>query len=135
MPNSEEYAEGAARGGACDCPTVHWPGRQLPANARRQDFAIQPPPDMLLDQVKGAGLECVSVGKIASIYCDRGITRSFKTSGNAKVFRRRWIYCKRIFADVLFTNLVDFRHAVWASQMTWKVMRRLWRHSIAVSLS
>jgi phosphopentomutase len=76
--------------------------------SRRQDFAIQPPPDMLLDQVKGAGLECVSVGKIASIYCDRGITRSFKTSGNAEGISKTLDLLQEEFRGLLFTNLVDF---------------------------
>jgi phosphopentomutase len=75
---------------------------------RRQDFAIQPPPDMLLDQVKDAGLECVSVGKIASIYCDRGITRSFKTSGNADGISQTLGLLQEDFRGLLFTNLVDF---------------------------
>lgn len=75
---------------------------------RRQDFAIQPPPDMLLDQVKDAGLECVSVGKIASIYCDRGITRSFKTSGNADGISKTLDLLQEDFRGLLFINLVDF---------------------------
>jgi phosphopentomutase len=75
---------------------------------RRQDFAIQPPPDMLLDQVKDAGLECVSVGKIASIYCNRGITRSFKTSGNADGISQTLGLLQEDFRGLLFTNLVDF---------------------------
>ena len=75
---------------------------------RRQDFAIQPPPDMLLDQIKGAGLESVSVGKIASIYCDRGITRSYKTSGNADGISKTLELLQEDFRGLLFTNLVDF---------------------------
>ena len=75
---------------------------------RRQDFAIQPPPHMLLDQIKGAGLECVSVGKIASIYCDRGIRRSFKTSGNADGISKTLDLLQEDFHGLLFTNLVDF---------------------------
>jgi len=75
---------------------------------RRQDFAIQPPRDMLLDQIKNAGLECLSVGKIASIYCDRGVTQSFKTSGNAEGIARTLDLLQKDFRGLLFTNLVDF---------------------------
>jgi phosphopentomutase len=75
---------------------------------RRQDFAIPPPPNMLLDQVKDAGLECVSVGKIASIYCDRGTTQSFKTSGNADGIAKTLDLLQEDFRGLLFTNLVDF---------------------------
>jgi phosphopentomutase len=75
---------------------------------RRQDFAIQPPPDMLLDQIKHAELECLSVGKIASIYCERGITRSFKTAGNAEGISRTLDLMQEDFCGLLFTNLVDF---------------------------
>src|SRR5262245_9138275 len=75
---------------------------------RRQDFAIQPPPDMLLDQMRNAGLECLAVGKVASIFCDRGITRSFKTSGNAEGISVTLDLMREDFRGLLFTNLVDF---------------------------
>jgi len=74
----------------------------------RQDFAIQPPPDMLLDQISNAGLACLSVGKIASIYCERGITQSFKTSSNAEGIARTLDLLRENFRGLLFTNLVDF---------------------------
>jgi len=83
-------------------------GGNFQRTPRRQDFAIQPPPDMLLDQVKDAGLECVSVGKSASIYCERGITRSFKTSGNVDGISQTLDLLQEDFRGLLFTNLVDF---------------------------
>ncbi|MSO21896.1 MAG: phosphopentomutase [Acidobacteria bacterium] len=74
----------------------------------RQDFAIQPPPGMLLDQIKAAGLECLSVGKIVSIYCERGITRSFKTAGNVEGIARTLDLMQEDFRGLLLNNLVDF---------------------------
>jgi phosphopentomutase len=88
-------------------PFIGQPGN-FQRTPRRQDFAIPPPPGMLLDQVKGAGLESVSVGKIASIYCDRGITRSFKTAGNGEGIARTLDLILEDFRGLLFTNLVDF---------------------------
>jgi phosphopentomutase len=83
-------------------------GGNFQRTPHRQDFAIQPPPDMLLDQIKNAGLECLSVGKVASIYCDRGITRSFKTSGNGEGISKTLDLLREDFRGLLFTNLVDF---------------------------
>lgn len=81
---------------------------QFQRTPRRQDFAIPPPPDMLLEQLKAAGLECIGVGKIASIYCDRGVTRSYKTSGNAEGIAKTLELAQEEFQGLLFTNLVDF---------------------------
>ena len=88
-------------------PFIGQPGN-FQRTPRRHDFAIQPPPDMLLDQVKSSGLQCLGVGKIASIYCDRGITRSFKTSGNAEGISTTLDLLQEDFGGLLFTNLVDF---------------------------
>ena len=88
-------------------PFVGQPG-DFQRTPRRHDFAILPPPDMLLDQIKRAGLECLGVGKISSIYCDRGVTRSFKTSGNAEGISRTLDLLQEDFGGFLFTNLVDF---------------------------
>jgi phosphopentomutase len=63
---------------------------------------------MLLDQVKNSGRQCLGVGKISSIYCDRGITRSFKTSGNAEGISKTLDLLQEDFEGLLFTNLVDF---------------------------
>lgn len=88
-------------------PFIGQPG-SFQRTPRRQDFAIQPPSDMLLDQIKGAGLESLSVGKIASIYCDRGITRGFKTAGNEEGISKTLDLMLEDFRGLLFTNLVDF---------------------------
>ena len=88
-------------------PFIGQPGN-FQRTPRRHDFAIHPPPDMLLDQVKNSGLQCLGVGKISSIYCDRGITRSFKTSGNAEGISKTLDLLQEDFGGLLFTNLVDF---------------------------
>jgi phosphopentomutase len=88
-------------------PFVGQPG-SFQRTPRRHDFAILPPPDMLLDQVKNSGRQCLAVGKISSIYCDRGITRSFKTSGNAEGISKTLDLLQEDFDGLLFTNLVDF---------------------------
>jgi len=100
---------------------------------RWQDFAIQPPRDMLLDQIKNARLECLSVGKIASIYCERGITRSFKTAGNAEGISRTLGLMQEDFRGLLFTNLVDFDMLYGHRNDVEGYVRRLWRRSMPAS--
>jgi phosphopentomutase len=75
---------------------------------RRRDYAIPPPPGTLLDELVSAGLESIGVGKISSIFCDRGITQSFKTSGNTEGIAKTLSLLRESFHGLLFTNLVDF---------------------------
>jgi phosphopentomutase len=57
-----------------------------PGNFRRtearQDYAIDPPEQTLLDRVKSAGLAVTAVGKIGSIFCHRGTTEELKAGNN-----------------------------------------------------
>ncbi len=88
-------------------PFVGGPGAYI-RTVRRQDYAIPPPAGMLLDQILNAGLESIGVGKIASIYCDRGVTHSYKTAGNSEGITRTLDLLRQDFRGLLFTNLVDF---------------------------
>ena len=51
--------------------------------AHRRDLTTPPPEPTLLDQLKEAGREVISVGKIADIFAHRGITRKVKGEDNA----------------------------------------------------
>lgn len=76
--------------------------------ANRKDFAVPPPKGMLLDQLCGAGVPVTGVGKIADIFLNRGIARSFKTKNNADGMEKT-IEAMRDQPDgLIFVNLVDF---------------------------
>ncbi|MEW5978011.1 MAG: phosphopentomutase [Acidobacteriota bacterium] len=76
--------------------------------ARRLDFAIEPPKGMLLDRLHEAAVDCVCVGKVASVFCERGVTRSLKTSGNQEGMAKTCQVLQDSFRGLVFVNLVDF---------------------------
>jgi len=88
-------------------PFVGSPGAYV-RTTRRKDYAIPPPEPTLLDYMKDAGYPCVGVGKIASIYCDRGITREVKAKTNAEGVDQTLAMMREVPEGLIFTNLVDF---------------------------
>jgi phosphopentomutase len=88
-------------------PFVGQPG-SFTRTTRRKDFAIPPPESTLLDRLKDAGHACVGVGKIASIYCERGITREVKAKNNAEGVDQTLAMMRETPEGLIFTNLVDF---------------------------
>ena len=74
----------------------------------RKDFAVPPPAPTVLDQIAGAGLPVVGIGKIPDIYCDRGITQSVHTEGNADGMVRTGEAMAGVRRGLIMTNLVDF---------------------------
>lgn len=75
---------------------------------RRHDFSLEPPADTLLDCVKNAGLDSLSVGKIHDIFAGRGITEFVFTEGNTDGMAKTLDYIRRDFSGLCFVNLVDF---------------------------
>ncbi len=75
---------------------------------RRHDFSLQPPGTTMLDQIKEAGMEVLSVGKIKDIFADRGISRFVYTTGNADGIEKTLDYMKEDFEGLCFVNLVDY---------------------------
>lgn len=76
--------------------------------SRRNDYAIDPPSETLLDLLKGRGLDVVGVGKVPSIFCHRGLTAEMPASGNMELVDRT---IEAMHADtngLVFSNLVDF---------------------------
>ncbi len=76
--------------------------------ANRRDFSIQPPGTTILDAVKDAGMDVISVGKIRDIFAGRGITEAVITHGNAEGEKALTELAKRDFNGLCFVNLVDF---------------------------
>ncbi|MBQ3866430.1 MAG: phosphopentomutase, partial [Clostridia bacterium] len=72
------------------------------------DFSLPPPRRTLLDAVKEAGLDVLSVGKIEDIFAGRGVTEGVRTRGNTEGIARLKERVRRPFRGLCFVNLVDF---------------------------
>ena len=82
-----------------------WPYTRTP---RRHDFSVTPPADTMLDVIKAAGLETISVGKIWDIFAGKGLSESNRTESNADGMAKTLAMAERDFRGLCFTNLVDF---------------------------
>lgn len=76
--------------------------------ANRHDYAVPPPPGMLLDALAGRGVPVTGVGKIADIYLGRGVTQSLKTKSNSDGMAKILEAMRRQPEGLIFANLVDF---------------------------
>ncbi|MCL1037204.1 phosphopentomutase [Shewanella submarina] len=75
----------------------------------RRDYAVEPPSKTVLDKLKAAGGEVVSVGKISDIYAHCGITKKVKASGLDQLFDATLEQIKQAGDNtIVFTNFVDF---------------------------
>jgi phosphopentomutase len=74
----------------------------------RKDFAVPPPPGMLLDRLQEKHVPVYSIGKIADIFLHRGISRYVKTKNNADGMQKIGAALREDTAGVVFANLVDF---------------------------
>ncbi len=76
--------------------------------ADRRDYSLMPPADLLSDRVLGAGLDCISVGKIVDIFAGRGFSRVLRTHSNEEGMETLMALAKEDFRGLCFANLVDF---------------------------
>ncbi|MCH4293368.1 phosphopentomutase [Shewanella sp. 3B26] len=75
----------------------------------RRDYAVEPPSKTVLDKLKEAGGDVVSVGKISDIYAHCGITKKVKASGLEDLFDATLEQIKQAGDNtIVFTNFVDF---------------------------
>lgn len=75
----------------------------------RRDYSVLPPAPTVLDQLKAAGGEVISIGKIADIYAHQGITQGVKVSGNDAIFSATLDAIKQAPDNsLIFPNFVDF---------------------------
>jgi phosphopentomutase len=88
-------------------PFIGEPGNFRRTEAR-QDYAIDPPEETLLDHVKSAGLAVTAVGKIGSIFCHRGTTEELKAGNNNASVDQTLQALQGTPRGLIFTNLVDF---------------------------
>src|SRR5690606_24731569 len=75
----------------------------------RRDYAIPPPSPTVLDKLKAAGGEVISIGKIADIFAHQGITQKYKASGIPALINETIKQMEHApESSIIFTNLVDF---------------------------
>jgi len=79
--------------------------------ADRHDFAVPPPRDTVLDEIKAAGLEVRSVGKIYDIFASRGFTHTHPTRSNNEGITASIEELRATERGLVFANLVDFDQA------------------------
>ncbi len=76
--------------------------------ADRRDFSVEPPSTTMLDKLSENGLDVISVGKIADIFANRGITEKHFTHSNIEGMCKTLELLNKDFNGLVFTNLVDF---------------------------
>jgi phosphopentomutase len=74
----------------------------------RKDYAVPPPPGMLLDLLEDRGIAVHSVGKIFDVFLGRGIRDYDKTKDNADGMAKTLEALESLDAGLIYVNLVDF---------------------------
>lgn len=80
--------------------------------SNRHDYALKPTGLTVLNALKGAGYDVISVGKINDIFVGEGITESNHSESSVHGMQQTINIAKRDFRGLCFTNLVDF-DALW----------------------
>ena len=76
--------------------------------SNRHDFSLVPPKDTMLNLLKEAGFDVISVGKINDIFAGSGITESTRTVNNANGMEVTDKIFEKDFTGLCFVNLVEF---------------------------
>lgn len=80
--------------------------------SNRHDYALKPYGKTVLDSLKEADLDIISVGKIYDIFDGQGLTESNKSKSSVHGMEQTIQIADRDFKGFCFTNLVDF-DALW----------------------
>ncbi|MBQ7432254.1 MAG: phosphopentomutase [Lachnospiraceae bacterium] len=80
--------------------------------ANRHDYALKPSGKTVLDALKEASYDVISVGKIYDIFDGEGLTESHKSQSSVHGMEQTIEIAKRDFRGLCFVNLVDF-DALW----------------------
>ena len=80
--------------------------------SNRHDYALKPTGPTVLNALKGAGYDVISVGKINYIFVGEWITESNHSESSVHGMQQTIDIAKRDFRGLCFTNLVDF-DALW----------------------
>jgi phosphopentomutase len=76
--------------------------------SNRHDYSLMPPKDTMLDVLKEAGKDVISVGKIYDIFAGKGVTETVRTKDNTDGMMKTLQYMDEDFEGLCFVNLVDF---------------------------
>lgn len=74
----------------------------------RHDYALKPFAKTMLNYLQEANYDVISIGKIADIFVNEGITRSIKIKNNNDGCDKTLQVMKEDFTGLCFVNLVDF---------------------------
>ena len=75
----------------------------------RHDYSVKPPQATVLDSIKNAGGQVISVGKISDIFAAQGITKAVKAAGLTELWDVTLREAKAApDFSLVFTNFVDF---------------------------
>ncbi len=91
------------------------PGRkkgEFVRTAKRHDYAVKPFGLTVLNALKDAGLDVISVGKINDIFAGEGITEAYKSKSSVHGMKQTIDIAGKDFRGLCFVNLVDF-DALW----------------------
>ena len=80
--------------------------------SNRHDYALKPFGRTVLNALKDAGYDVISVGKIRDIFDGEGITESNKSKSSVHGMEQTIEIAERDFTGLCFVNLVDF-DALW----------------------
>lgn len=80
--------------------------------SNRHDYALKPTGATVLNALKDAGFDVISVGKINDIFVGEGITESNRSKSSVHGMEQTIALAKRDFTGLCFVNLVDF-DALW----------------------
>ena len=80
--------------------------------SNRHDYALEPTGRTVLNSLKDAGYDVISVGKIYDIFVGQGITESNRSKSSVHGMEQTIEIAKRDFSGLCFVNLVDF-DALW----------------------
>ena len=75
---------------------------------RRHDYALKPFAPTVLNHLKDANYDVISIGKIVDIFVNEGITESHKIVSNNDGCEKILACMKKDFTGLCFANLVDF---------------------------
>lgn len=80
--------------------------------SNRHDYALKPSGTTVLNVLKDAGLDVISVGKINDIFVGEGITEAHKSKSSVHGMEQTIDIAQKDFTGLCFVNLVDF-DALW----------------------
>jgi len=89
------------------CPFTGKPGNFSFTN-NRKEYSLKPESESILDNLKNAGYDVVTIGKIEDIFVESDITKSVKTKDNLDGINKILDAIDSDFNGLCFANLNDF---------------------------